>query len=247
MTSSSLADRVALVTGGAQGIGLEVTRLLVESGARVAVADLADARPSTLDELGQQVAYLPCDVSSAEAADRTVAAVAERFGGLHILINNAGIAIDGLLMRVKTSDWDKTLAVNLSGAFNMCKAASRQLLKARDAGRIVNISSVVGEQGNTGQVAYAASKAGLLGLTKTLARELAGRGVTVNAVAPGFIQTQMTDDHVKGDNRERLLSVIPLGRIGSAVDVAEAVRFLCTPAAAYITGQVLRVNGGMYM
>lgn len=247
MSAGDLAGRVAVVTGAAQGIGFEVARLLRESGATVAVCDLAAEAPASLGQLGDGAEYFSCDVSDPAAVERCFAAVVERCGGMHILVNNAGIAIDGLLMRVKQADWDKTLAVNLTGAFNCCKAAVRQLLRAKDAGRIVNISSVVGEQGNTGQIAYAASKAGLLGLTRTLARELAGRGTTVNAVAPGFIATQMTDDHVQGENRDRLLAAIPLGRIGSPVDVAQAVRFLCLPAASYITGQVLRVNGGMYM
>jgi len=243
----SLDGRVAIVTGSGQGIGLEIARLLAESGAHVAVCDIADNPPDAMEQWAGQAAYFRCDVSDPSSVDGMVAQVVERFAGLHILVNNAGIAIDGLLMRTKQQDWERTLQVNLTGAFNCCRAASRHLLKAKESGRLVSISSVVGEQGNAGQVAYAASKAGLLGLTRTLAREFAGRGVTVNAVAPGFIATRMTDDHVQGEVREKLLASIPLGRIGASRDVAEAVRFLCLPAAAYITGQVLRVNGGLYM
>lgn len=245
--SKDLEGRTALVTGGAQGIGLETAKLLAAAGARLAICDLAESGEAALQAVGGPAAYYRCDVSDAEAVERTVAAVVERFGTLDILVNNAGIAIDGLLLRLKREDWARTLDINLSGAFYFCKAAARHLLRARSGGRIVNISSVVGEQGNAGQVAYSASKAGLIGLTRSLARELAGRGVTVNAVAPGFIATRMTDDHVQGENRERLVAAIPLGRIGEPRDVADAVRFLCGPGAAYITGQVLRVNGGLYM
>lgn len=244
--TQNLEGAAALVTGGAQGIGLEVVRLLASSGARVAVCDLPDERPASLEDI-EGVEYLRGDVTKSADVDRAVAAAVERLGGLQILINNAGIAIDNLVMRLKDAQWEKTLQVNLTGAFYCCRAAARHLLRARGAGRVVNIASVVGEQGNAGQAAYAASKAGLIGLTRTLAREFASRGTTVNAVAPGFIETRMTDKHIQGDRREQLISLIPLGRIGSSQDVAEAVRFLCLPAAGYITGQVLRVNGGMYM
>jgi 3-oxoacyl-[acyl-carrier protein] reductase len=187
------------------------------------------------------------DVAYGKADEAGIKEIAEQAGRLDILVNNAGIAIDGLLLRTKDDDWRRTLDVNLSGAFYCCRTASRYLLKAREAGRIINITSVVGEQGNAGQVSYVVSKAGLIGLTKTLARELAGRGVTVNAVSPGFIETDMTAVHVTGENREKLLAQIPLGRIGTADDVAAAVVFLAVPAASYITGQVIRVNGGLLM
>lgn len=242
-----LAGLTALVTGGARGIGLAVATALGRGGAQVAICDLPDSADEALAALPPGSLYHPCDVTDRDAVQRTMDAVVERFGGLQILVNNAGIAIDGLLMRAKPEHWQKVMSVNLDGAFNCCKAALRSLLKAKEAGRIVNISSVVGERGNAGQAAYAASKAALLGLTRSLALELAGRGVTVNAVTPGFIATVMTDEHVQGAARETLLSSIPLGRIGAPEDVAAAVRFLCSPAAGYITGQVLRVNGGLYM
>jgi len=244
---AELEGRAALITGAAQGIGLAIAVELGRAGARVAICDLAANADQALEGLPPGSAYHHCDVTDAAAVERTVASVVERFGGLHLLVNNAGIAIDGLLLRFKAEQWERVLGVNLTGAFNCCKAAARHLLRARDQGRVVNISSVVGEAGNAGQAAYAASKAGLIGLTRTLALELAGRGVTVNAVAPGFIATQMTEEHVQGERRQRLLGSIPLGRMGAPEEVAAAVRFLCSPAAAYITGQVLRVNGGLYL
>lgn len=247
MVDKELTGRVAMVTGAAQGIGRAIARQLGQAGARVALCDVVEQADEAVAEAGEQAGYFRCDVTDLAQVEATVKAVVERFGGLHILVNNAGIAIDGLLLRTKPGDWDRVLRVNLDGAFNCVKAGAKYLLKAKEQGRIVNISSVVGEQGNTGQVAYSASKAALLGVTKTLAQELAGRGVTVNAVSPGFIETQMTRDHVQGEQREKLLAAIPLGRIGDPTDVANAVRFLCSPAAAYITGQVLRVNGGLYM
>jgi 3-oxoacyl-[acyl-carrier protein] reductase len=185
------------------------------------------------------------DVSDAAAVEAGIKQVVEQLGALHVLVNNAGVSIDALLMRAHEADFERTLAVNLKGAFLCSKAAARHLLKARDAGRIVNISSVVGESGNPGQAMYAASKAGLIGLTKALAQELAGRGITVNAVTPGFIETDMTHASLQGGAREALLARIPLGRIGQPQEVAEAVAWLAAPAASYVTGHVLRVNGGL--
>jgi len=245
------AKRVALVTGASRGIGRAIAVALAADGLFVIVNYTANesAAAETLAKLrekGGEGALSRFDVADSAQVDAAVKQIATEHGRLDVLVNNAGIAIDGLLLRTKKEDWARTLEVNLSGAFHCCKAASRYLLKA-ESGRIVNISSVVGEQGNAGQVSYAAAKAGLIGITKTLARELASRAVTVNCVAPGFIETDMTAQHVQGEAREALMKQIPLGRIGSAEDVADAVRFLVSPAASYVTGQVLRVNGGLLM
>ena len=244
----STEQRVALVTGGAQGIGRAIALALADAGFDVAIVDLnPDGVAAAVAELaatGRRAFGFTGDVSSLafaqEAVEKTVAAA----GALHVLVNNAGITRDGLLLRMKPEDWDAVLRVNLTGAFNFCKAAVPVLIKQR-WGRIVNISSVVGEMGNAGQVNYAASKAGLIGLTKSLARELASRGVTVNAVAPGFIDTAMTEALPERRAR-RCSSQIPAGRLGQAEDVAEAVGFLVSAGAGYVTGQVLHVNGGMY-
>jgi 3-oxoacyl-[acyl-carrier protein] reductase len=243
--------RVALVTGASRGIGKAIAVALASDGLFVIVNYTANeqAAAETLaacKAAGGDGALARFDVADATAVDAAVKQIATEHGRLDVLINNAGIAIDGLLLRTKKEDWSRTLEVNLTGAFNCVKAASRHLLKAQD-GRVVNISSVVGESGNAGQVSYAAAKAGLIGMTKTLAKELASRSITVNCVTPGFIETDMTAVHVQGDNREALLKQIPLGRIGKAEDVAEAVRFLVSPRASYVTGQVLRVNGGLLM
>jgi len=243
--------RVALVTGASRGIGRAIALALAADGLFVIVNYTSNegAAADTLKRLqdaGGQGALSRFDVADAAAVDAAIKQIAAEHGRLDVLVNNAGIAIDGLLLRTKKEDWQRTLDVNLSGAFHCCKAASRHLLKAQD-GRIVNISSVVGESGNAGQISYAAAKAGLIGMTRTLAKELASRAVTVNCVTPGFIETDMTAAHVQGENREALLKSIPLGRIGTAEDVAEAVRFLVSPRASYITGQVVRVNGGLLM
>ncbi len=246
---STLSGRVAMVTGAAQGIGRAIAAALGEAGAVVALCDVVEPvrAAEAVAGAGAGAAYFRCDVTRASEVEATVKEAVEKLGGLHILVNNAGIAIDGLLLRAKTEDWNRVLEVNLTGAFLCARAAAKHLLKAKEWGRMVSISSVVGEAGSTGQVAYAASKAGLLGLTKTLAQELGSRGVTVNAVAPGFIETRMTEEHVKGERRDKLIASIPLGRIGTPRDVADAVLFLCSDSARYITGQVLGVNGGLHM
>ncbi len=245
--TGELDGRIALVTGAAQGIGRAIALRLAQAGARVACCDLAEQAPDLLAELGPEAAYFCCDVSDADQVEATVDAVAEQLGKLHILVNNAGIAIDGLLLLARPEEWRKVMAVNLDGAFNFTRSAARYLLRARKAGRVVNVSSVVGETGSAGQAAYCASKAGLLGLTRSLAREFAPRGVTVNAVSPGYIQTPMTEAYADTERGAELLAAIPLGRIGEPEEVAETVRFLCSPGAGYITGQVLRINGGLYI
>lgn len=248
--SLSLAGRRALVTGGSRGIGRAIATTLAARGAAVAVNYVSSEGPAQelCDEItaaGGTAIPVGFDVGDAAAAEAGVKAAVEKLGGLEILVNNAGISIDALLMRARPEDLDKILRVNLAGAFACSKTAARHLLRARDKGRIINIGSVVGETGNAGQAMYAASKAGLLGLTKSIAQELAGRGITVNAVTPGFIETDMTEASVQGKAREALLSNIPLGRIGQATEVAEAVAFLASSGASYITGHVLRVNGGL--
>jgi 3-oxoacyl-[acyl-carrier protein] reductase len=247
--SLSLAGRGALVTGGARGIGRAIALCLAQRGAEVAVNDVEEAAAAEtcaeIESAGGRAFALGFDVSEAQAVERGVAAAIDRLSGLHILVNNAGISIDALLMRVAEDDLERILRVNLKGAFLCSKAAARSLLRARDGGRVINIASVVGEQGNSGQAMYAASKAGLIGLTKSLAREFASRGVTVNAVAPGYVETEMTAAAIQGDARDALLARIPLGRVGTADEIAEAVAFLASPAAAYVTGHVMRVNGGL--
>jgi 3-oxoacyl-[acyl-carrier protein] reductase len=246
-----MSERVAIVTGASRGIGRAIAEGLGKDGLFVAVnyASNESAAAETLaaiEKAGGRGTLCRFDVADAAAVDDAVKALAADRGRLDVVVSNAGIAIDALLLRAKKDDWARTLDVNLSGAFHLCKAAARYLLKS-DAGRIVTISSVIGEMGNTGQVAYAAAKAGLIGMTKSLARELASRAITVNCVAPGFIETDMTEAHIKGEVREALLKQIPLGRIGTAADVAETVRFLCSSQASYLTGQVIRVNGGLLM
>lgn len=243
-----LTGKVALVTGGARGIGRAIVEKLLDSGCKVMIADvLDDAGKQTVVELTGRgnVAFVHCDVTSAADAQTAVDRTAAEFGTLDILVNNAGITKDTLLIRMTESDWDRVLAINLKGAFLMTQAASRVMMKAR-SGRIVNISSVVGLMGNAGQGNYAASKAGLIGFTKSIAKELAGRNVTVNAVAPGYIQTEMTENLPEAA-KQSLLVNIPLKRAGLPDDVANAVLFLAADESAYITGQVLPVCGGLLM
>jgi len=245
-------SRVALVTGASRGIGRAIAVALARDGLDVVLNYTANEAAAVealaaVEAAGGKGSLRRFDVASAEEVDGAIKAIAEEKGRLDVVVNNAGVAIDGLLLRLKEEDWQRVIDVNLSGVLHVCRAAARHLLKAKDAGRLVNITSVVGEMGNTGQVSYVAAKAGVIGITKTLARELAGRGVTVNAVSPGFIDTDMTAAHVTGEAREALVKQIPLGRIGSSEDVAEAVRYLVSREAAYVTGQVLRVNGGLLM
>ncbi len=237
------------MTGAARGIGLAIARVLGEAGANIMISDiLADAAAKTHEDLlnqGLSAAWCAGDVSRADDVNRLFAAAAEKFGGVDILVNNAGITRDALLLRMEERDWDLVMAVNLKGAFLCSKAAARQMMKNR-FGRIINISSVVGVMGNAGQANYSASKAGLIGLTKSLAKELAARNITVNAIAPGFIATEMTANLPK-EALDKFLEAIPLGRPGTPADVAGAVKFLAGDDAGYITGQVIHVDGGMLM
>jgi 3-oxoacyl-[acyl-carrier protein] reductase len=252
ITDTALTGKVALVTGGSRGIGRAIAVALGRRGAKVIInyasrADAAREAAAAVEAAGGQAAIAAFDVADPAAVGEAIPAIGKDHGGLDILVNNAGVAINGLVMRFSDEQWQKTLAVNLGGAFHCIRAASRLLLRAKAAGRIINITSVIGEMGNGGQTAYAASKAGLIGLTMSVARELASRGITCNAIAPGFIETDMTAEHLPEDQRAKLLEQIPLGTIGRPEDVADAAAFLAGPEAAYITGQVLRVNGGMLM
>ena len=242
-----LQGQVALVTGGSRGIGLAIARELAQAGARLALVarDGERAQAAAAELPGEGHRGYACDVADAEACAALVKQVEADFGQLDVLVNNAGVTRDNVLMRIKDDDWNAVLDTNLRGAFNLMRAASRGMMKRR-SGRIVNITSVVGIIGNAGQANYAASKAGLIGLTKSVAKELAGRGVLVNAVAPGYIETDMTSDLPEAA-RTALMSNIALGRLGRPEDIAPAVRFLAGPGAAYITGQVLVVDGGMVM
>ncbi len=243
-------DTTVLVTGGARGIGRAVCEAFGRAGARVAVGytsrpDAAEAVVAAVTAAGGQAFAAGGDVADRAAAESLVAGVVGRWGRIDVLVNNAGITRDTLLLRMKDEDWTRVLDVNLSGAFYCCRAAARPMLKQR-FGRIVNVSSIAGLGGNAGQANYSAAKAGLIGLTRTIARELAGRGITCNAVAPGWIETDMTagmDERLVAGVRER----VPVGRLGTPEDVAAAVVFLASQAAGYITGQVLAVDGGIGM
>ncbi|MFO7637875.1 MAG: 3-oxoacyl-[acyl-carrier-protein] reductase [bacterium] len=241
--------RVAIVTGGGAGIGREIASRLAAAGARLAVCDVvgtaAEQCATAIAAAGGVARGYANDVSDTAAVQDLCGRVTSELGGPDILINNAGITRDGLLLRMSEQDWNAVLAVNLKGAFNFIKACARPMMKAR-WGRVVNIASVVGQMGNAGQANYSAAKAGMIGLTKSAARELAARAITVNAVAPGFIETAMTQ-RLDEPTREAYAKTIPLGRFGTPGDVAEACLFLCSDAAAYITGQVIRVDGGMLM
>jgi 3-oxoacyl-[acyl-carrier protein] reductase len=247
---TEIKKRVALVTGGSRGIGRAIAVALARQGAFVIVnySSSPEAAQETLNmvrEQGGDGELLKFPVQDSQAVENAFDGIKSRHGQLDILVNNAGISRDGLLLRMKDEEWLQTLAVNLNGSFFCARAASRLMLKAR-WGRIINISSVVGEMGNAGQAPYVSSKAGLIGMTKAMAKELASRNVTVNAITPGFIETDMTaalDDKL----REEHMKAIPLGRYGQADEVAQLVAFLASNEAAYITGQVIGINGGMYM
>jgi len=243
-----LDGRVALVTGGSRGIGAAICTELAAAGAEVAVnyvrdASAANAVCDAVREAGGSAHSVQGDVSTAEGAAALVDAVESDIGPIAVLVNNAGITRDDLIMRLSDDDWRSVIDTNLGGAFFTCRALSRPMLKRR-AGAIVNITSIVGVHGNAGQTNYAASKAGLIGLTKSLAKELGGRGIRVNAIAPGYIATELTDA-LPDQAREAILGGTPLGRLGEPADVARAVRFLCSDAAGFITGDVLAVDGGL--
>ncbi|HRR41859.1 MAG TPA: 3-oxoacyl-[acyl-carrier-protein] reductase [Syntrophales bacterium] len=245
-----LTGKVALVTGGSRGIGKAVAVRLAADGAYTFVnyARNEEAAEETLELIrgkGGSAELLSFDVADFAIVQRAVARIVEQKGRLDILVNNAGISVDGLLVRMKEEDWDRVIAVNLKGVFNCCRAAARPMMRQR-WGRIVNISSIVAKSGNAGQVNYCASKAGVEGLTRSLARELGARNVCINAVAPGFIETDMTA-FVQEEEREALRRQIPLARLGAPEDVAAVVRFLVSEEAGYVTGQVVHVNGGLYM
>ncbi len=245
----SLTGKTALVTGAAQGIGREIALALATDGADVAICDVnleaAQKTAAEIEAKGRKSLAVKANVAASEDVTAMIEAVVSKFSRIDILVNNAGITRDGLILRMKDEDWDLVLSINLKGAFLCAKAALKYMTKQR-AGTIINIASIVGAMGNAGQANYVASKAGLIGLTKTIAREYANRNITANAVAPGFIETAMTKA-LPENVRQELAKQIPMGKLGTPEDVANAVRFLASPWASYISGQVIHVNGGMYM
>ncbi len=244
-----LKDKVALVTGAAQGIGKSIALTLAKEGANLSICDVnlekAQETAKELQALGVKAAAFKTNVTVAAECDALVESTVKEFGKLDILVNNAGVTRDGLLIRMSEADWDLVIAINLKGTFNCTKSAVKTMMKQR-YGRIVNVSSVIGLMGNAGQTNYSASKAGVIGIAKSVAKEYANRNITVNAVAPGYIQTAMTDKLTE-DQKQAMLKFVPLGRMGQPQDVANAILFLVSPLADYITGQVITVDGGMVM
>jgi 3-oxoacyl-[acyl-carrier protein] reductase len=240
-------QKVVFITGGSRGIGKACAIAFANLGAQVVFgyAGNETAANETLALLRTKGKAIRFDIADTASCAKAVESVVSEFGRLDVLVNNAGIAVDGLVVRTKDDDWDKQLDINLKGAFALIRAAARPMIKQR-GGAIVNLTSVVGETGNAGQAAYSASKAGLIGLTKSVARELASRNIRVNAVSPGFIETDMTS-RLSAETRTKMIEEIPLSRLGAAAEIANAVVFLASDEASYITGEVLRVNGGMYM
>ncbi|WP_048617899.1 3-oxoacyl-ACP reductase FabG [Vibrio coralliirubri] len=242
----NLEGKVALVTGASRGIGRAIAELLVERGAKVIGTATSEGGAAAISKyLGENGKGLALNVTDTDSIAATLKTINDEFGAIDILVNNAGITRDNLLMRMKDDEWNDIIDTNLTPIFRMSKAVLRGMMKKRQ-GRIVNVGSVVGTMGNAGQANYAAAKAGVIGFTKSMAREVASRGVTVNTVAPGFIETDMTKA-LNDDQRAATLANVPAGRLGDPREIAEAVVFLASPAAAYITGETLHVNGGMYM
>ena len=244
-----LNGKVAIVTGGSRGIGKAIALKLAKNGASVAIfatreSDAVKETMSELESLGNKAMFVPCDVSDTNKVKESIDVVIENYGKIDIVVNNAGITKDKLLMQMSEEDFDDVINVNLKGAYNVVKACIRPFIRNR-FGRIINISSVVGLMGNAGQVNYAASKAGIIGMTKSIAKEYAAKGITGNAVAPGFIATDMTEGLL--EKQDGLVSMIPMKRVGEAEDIANTVLFLASDMASYITGEVIKVDGGMYI
>jgi 3-oxoacyl-[acyl-carrier protein] reductase len=241
-----LTGKKALVTGATGGLGGATARLLHQQGATVAISGTrVEALEALAAELGERVVIAPCNLSDKESVEALVPTAEERLGGLDILVNNAGVTRDNLFMRLKDEDWDNVIAVNLTAAFRLSRAAVKTMMRRR-YGRIISIGSIVGTTGNAGQGNYAASKAGLIGMSKALAQEVASRNITVNVIAPGFIESPMTQA-LNEKQRDGILADVPMGRLGSGADIAAAVAYLASDEAAYVTGQTLHVNGGMAM